>query len=245
MVEDGRHGGYGCRRGGRGGYNQQRGRGRGYRNHGRGRGGKRPRWEDDDDEKDPRHDDDDVRGNSRLNKSPMVDSHMRADVQTKTGSHVGSLPRHLNQWHTITRDPFIIDIVKNGMPIEFIETPVQKSAPQTHVNQSEVVHIDAQIDKLLKQGVISKCTKVPGEFISRIFTRQKKSSNERRLIINLKPIKQYIKYKKFKMDTFKFCVNLVQKQGFMAAVDLRCILHRTSQESFQKICQIYLERSKI
>ncbi len=40
------------------------------------------------------------------------------------------------------------------------------------------------------------------------------------MIINLKPIKRFIKYLKFKMDTFKSCLNLVHEGDFCVSVDL-------------------------
>ena len=41
------------------------------------------------------------------------------------------------------------------------------------------------------------------------------------MIINLKPIKHYIVYRKFKMDTAATCMQLVPENGFMAALDLK------------------------
>ena len=67
------------------------------------------------------------------------------------------LPDHLSKWQAITKDPYILDIVKRGMPIEFVETPSQTSILPTHVSQLEADHIDSQIQKLLAQGVIRKC----------------------------------------------------------------------------------------
>ena len=77
-----------------------------------------------------------------------------------------------------------------------------------------------EIAKLLKLGVIEKCRKVKGEYVSTVFTRPKKDGISRRMIINLKPIKRHIKYRKFKMDTFRTCLNLVHEGVFCASIDL-------------------------
>ena len=129
---------------------------------------------------------------------------------TLTGnSHVGALPRFVSAWRALTNDPNILSIVTTGVSIEFVKIPKPKKPVITRVSDLEVPHNDAEVQKLLHLGVIEPCQLVPGEYISTVFTRLKKDGLSRRMIINLKPIKRFIKYRKFKMDTFKSCLNLV------------------------------------
>ncbi len=133
---------------------------------------------------------------------------------------MASLPRFIEAWRSITNDPQILQIVTRGVSIEFNTIPTQDKPACTHVSQDEAPHIDREVQKLLELGVIEKCRKTKGEYVSTVFTRVKKDGVSRRMIINLKPIKQYIKYRKFKMDTFRSCLNLVHQNDYCASIDL-------------------------
>ena len=53
--------------------------------------------------------------------------------------------------------------------------------------------IDAEIEELLRKGVIVPCNHTEGEFISPIFIRPKKKDNWIRVILNLKKFKSMLK----------------------------------------------------
>ncbi len=185
-----------------------RGRGRGYRGKRRyesGDDGAYKRRRDDEEDSDKAHN---VRGNYSVLEPRQVDS------------HVGALPYFVDNWREITNDPVILAIVTHGVSIDFIKVPKQDEAPETHVNQDEAVYIDKEVKKMLQAGIIEKCRKIKGEYVSKVFTRIKKDGVSRRMIINLKPIKAFIKYQKFKMDTFRSCLNIVHKNDFCASIDL-------------------------
>ena len=93
-----------------------------------------------------------------------------------------------------------------GFPLT-VKTPFQDKPVETHVSSDEVECIDEQVADLLTRGVIETCNFTWGEYISTVFTRVKKDGKSRRMIINLKPLKGFIGYQKFKMDTFRSCLN--------------------------------------
>ena len=68
-------------------------------------------------------------------------------------------------------------------------------------------------------GVIEKVQYDKDQFLSPIFTRPKKNG-EHRMILNLKELNQYIEYHYFKMDSFEIALKLIEKDCFMASVDL-------------------------
>ena len=69
-------------------------------------------------------------------------------------------------------------------------------------------------------AVIEKVQYDKDQFLSPISTRPKKNG-EHRMILNLKELNQYVEYHHFKMDSFEIALKLIEKDCFMASVDLR------------------------
>ena len=80
--------------------------------------------------------------------------------------------------------------------------------------------INLEIAKLLKKGVIEPSKPSDGDFISTIFVRPKKDGSHR-LILNLKPLNEFVAYYHFKMDTIHAALKLMRPGCFMASVDLK------------------------
>ena len=59
----------------------------------------------------------------------------------------------------------------------------------------------------------------PDSFISNIFIHPKKDGTYR-MILNLKPLNEFVDYHHFKMDTFRTALKLIRPGCFMASVDL-------------------------
>ena len=127
----------------------------------------------------------------------------------------------LEEWKQITSDREILGIIERGIEIEFISEPRQKAIRETVAKQGQEQILDSVIDKFLAKGIIVKTTKEPGDFYSTVFLREKREPGKFRLIINLKPIKKYIVYRHFKMATVSTCMQLIQKDSVMAALDLQ------------------------
>ena len=83
----------------------------------------------------------------------------------------------------------------------------------------ESLAIDVEIQRLLNIGAIEHSIHQKGEFISNIFTR-KKPNGKIRIIINLKPLNQYLTYTHFKMEHLDFVSELVNKDDWFASIDL-------------------------
>lgn len=133
----------------------------------------------------------------------------------------GRLKHYLWFWKTLTDDHNILQTVR-GLKLDFIdaEIPVQERVPsQMGFNLAEAQAIKTEISRLCNKGVVKPCRHEPGQYINTIFTRPKKDGSHR-MILNLKPLNQHILYKKFKMDTLKTVLQLVQRDCFMASIDI-------------------------
>ena len=57
---------------------------------------------------------------------------------------------------------------------DFLNKPEVNHNPRASFSKFDQVIIDLEIKKSLEKGVVAECSKEPGDFISPIFTRQKK-----------------------------------------------------------------------
>lgn len=76
------------------------------------------------------------------------------------------------------------------------------------------------IKELLQQGAIVQCNSSPDQFVSRIFLANK-PDGRKRFILNLKHLNTYIDAPHFKMEDIRTALRLVQKDCFLASIDLK------------------------
>ena len=132
----------------------------------------------------------------------------------------GRLQQFYAVWETLTSDPEFLQLVR-GAHLEFDDTEFpSSSSPQPHLNKSEMAIIDAEIVKLSRKKVISKCEHSPDQYLSPVFTRPKKDGTNR-MILNLKGLNSEITYHHFKMDTLQVALKLVTPFCFMSSIDLK------------------------
>lgn len=87
-------------------------------------------------------------------------------------------------------------------------------------NEKETDIISNEIQKLLKLNVLKIVEPVDGQYLSPIFIRPKKNG-EYRMILNLKKLNEHVEYHHFKMDTLETALKLINKNTYMASIDLR------------------------
>ncbi|MES9882674.1 MAG: reverse transcriptase domain-containing protein [Sedimenticola sp.] len=133
----------------------------------------------------------------------------------------GKIGENYLAWLDITSDKWILDIVKNGYCIEFLEYPLQDSLPKMiKFNDADAQVIDVEIHKLLHKQVIRPIEARDAKFVSNIFIRPKRDGSHR-LILNLRILNEQVEKLHFKMETLKSALALVTKDCFFALLDLR------------------------
>ena len=125
----------------------------------------------------------------------------------------------LDVLHSLTSDREILSTVM-GLKIEFDSIPHQHYIPLNKRSAAEEVIVAGEIDKLLTKHVIKPVEHSSGEIISDIFLRDKKDETHR-MILNLKALNQYAVKIHFKMDRIHTISKLIEKDCFMASVDLK------------------------
>ena len=133
--------------------------------------------------------------------------------------HGGRIQYYLENWQTLTKDQWILDVIQ-GKPIEWLETPRQKTEPKELTFSSEMnAAVDVEIAKMLDMGVIQTCQECPDQFVSTLFMRPKKDGGWRP-IINLKWVNQYLQYLHFKLEGMPDVIDQINKDDFQYKVDL-------------------------
>jgi hypothetical protein len=130
----------------------------------------------------------------------MVSSHKQyvtnllRDLHIKVNRFEASrISQCVAEWHKITSDPEILDMV-NGYTIELIEgTPPHYSQLNYDFSQFDATIIDLEISRLLTKKVIKPSCHEQGEVISPMFVCPKKDGSHR-MILNLKHLNTFVEH---------------------------------------------------
>ena len=111
--------------------------------------------------------------------------------------------QHYEKWQTLTKDRYILDIVKFGYQIEFVSEPCElcNRVPINFKGKEQSI-ISILIDKFIEKGIIIEDQHEPGEILSHIFIRPKQDGSYR-VILNLSRLNDHVDKTTFKMETLK------------------------------------------
>lgn len=109
----------------------------------------------------------------------------------------GRLQYFNHQWEKITDDKWVLQTLKEGLKLEFLNSPIQTGARKTIVN----FLILEEVLKLLEKCAIELVSYmgIQKGFYSTFFLVTKKSGNLRS-IINLRPLNRYMMKQHFNID---------------------------------------------
>ena len=86
----------------------------------------------------------------------------------------GRIKLFQKKWESLTSDREIISIVKHGLTIN-LSPEFRPNAPfECKLNKTNSSHMDLEINKLLKKGVITQTTNQEGDYFSNVFLTDKK-----------------------------------------------------------------------
>ena len=132
------------------------------------------------------------------------------------------LKNFATRWPSVTSDQWVLDVVREGLAIDFISKPVQKVTPPQITMSAEISAVcDAEVRELLSKRVISEVTDGSSGFVCSFFCIKKKQAGQFRPIVNLKPLNKFIRYQHFKMENLESVRFLVRKGDWLAKVDLK------------------------
>ena len=115
---------------------------------------------------------------------------------------------------------FVLNIVKLGLTMEFAEVTVCQFVPLLNFSPVETEIIEAEISKLLSKGVVVNTNREHNDYVCRIFARTKKDGNYR-MILNLKTINEFLKFKHCRLESIKDALDLITEGCSFELVDLK------------------------
>ena len=98
------------------------------------------------------------------------------------------------------RANIFLNIVKFDLTIEFAKVPVYQFVQPLNFSPVETEIIYAENSKLLSKRVIVNTTREANDYVSSIFTRNKKDGNYI-MILNLKTFNEFLKFKHCKLES--------------------------------------------
>ena len=113
---------------------------------------------------------------------------LQKDVKNFKG---GNLWYFSKNWYKYSKNTHIFNIITNGLRLDLKQQQTQNSRSSYPLSSKEKEIISVEIKKLFKKSVIVYSTPDEGEFISGIFTKDKKDDNKK-MILNLQ--KTFVSY---------------------------------------------------
>ena len=86
----------------------------------------------------------------------------------------GNIKNHITAWENISSNKFILDVIANGLTVEFFKTPEPSIIHPIKFSKGEKGMINIEISTLLSKGVIWVVTNSSGNFLCNVFTVDKK-----------------------------------------------------------------------
>ena len=112
----------------------------------------------------------------------------------------GKLKNYYEHSKKYISDTFLLDIIKNGLKLDFNEIPFQHCCTNFLLSKEEMSITNSEIQKLKSKKVIVNTGKRTGDYVSGVFTKSKKDGSHR-ITLNLKNFNKFICYRYFKMES--------------------------------------------
>ena len=105
-----------------------------------------------------------------------------------------------------------------------------KEFPKNRLYQFRTLKNDEKFDKLLKKQVICESKRERNDYLSNVFTRNKKDWGKC-MILNLKKFNTHIRYHHLKMESINQVIDIVIHNEYMASIDLKDAFSGNNLES--------------
>ena len=126
-----------------------------------------------------------------------------------------------SNWKALTHDHWVLQTVTEGYHIPLSSHPVQLKPPHNpHLSPKDQSALEDEVKALLQKQAIQHLPIAPIGFYSNMFMVPKKGGGQRP-VINLKRLNHFVKSEHFKMEGLHTAKALLQKNDWMAKIDLK------------------------
>ena len=143
-------------------------------------------------------------------------------------------------WQTLTTDVTVLEMIE-GVHIPFDTTINHTKIPSSiKCSSSEMQKVDKVLESFVSSSIIEEVDHCEHEFISSIFPVAKKNKADVRIILILKSLNTSDSYQHFKMERLNSALALIEKDCYMASIDLKDAYYSLSvHEPFRKYLRFY------
>ena len=130
----------------------------------------------------------------------------------------GRLGHFANNWEKVTKDKWVLSVVKNGYKIPFDKKPILSPSP-LFLSQTESKALEEEVQKLLLKGAVERVYSEDPGYYSRIFLVPKKNG-KLRLIIDLSKLNTFLNIQSFSMETANKVRNAILPKDWTFSIEL-------------------------
>ena len=135
----------------------------------------------------------------------------------------GRLKNHVTFWESINANRFIVEVIKSGYRIPFINTPVSRYFPNNRSAFDHSQFVESAILELVKNSAVVEVSSIP-RVVSPLSVSIS-SSGKKRLILDLRHVNQYVWKQKIKFEDWRVFRTYVNKGEFLFSFDLKSGYH--------------------
>lgn len=148
-----------------------------------------------------------------------------SDSLSTTAGVKGRLKQNVGFWENTLKAPDkIIDILKNGFRIPFLQTPDSYSLKNNRSASEHADFVSQAIGDLLKVGSVLEVPFVP-YIVSPLSVAVNNSSRKKRLILDLSVLNKFLWKDHFKFEDWKTAKEFIIKDGHMFKFDITSAYH--------------------
>ena len=122
-------------------------------------------------------------------------------------------------WTSITSDTFILNIVQQGLKLNFTGNILTNLSFEYKWSQLEQSIIDDEVRKLIRKKVIITTYVKEGDFFSNLFIQSKKDGWYR-TTLNLEKLNKDCTTTHFKMKSIKQVIHIIKPNMYLASLDI-------------------------
>ena len=130
----------------------------------------------------------------------------------------GRLAKHIDFWEKIGANSFVIDTIKNGYVIPFIDPPGKMKLDNNKSALNNEQFVTDTVSELLSTGCVIEIPFQP-HIVNPLSVATQKSG-KKRLILDLSILNKSIKKEKIKFEDWKIAIQYFQKECYMYKFDL-------------------------
>jgi hypothetical protein len=130
----------------------------------------------------------------------------------------GSLGRHVAYWKKIRASSFVLDTIKNGYVIPFIEPPIQMCFKNNRQALGNEEFVSQTISDLIKFGCVVTVPFQP--FVVNPLSVATHKFGKQRLILDVSTLNRYVKRDNITFEDWRVAVQYFDKNVFMFKYDL-------------------------